>query len=199
MARVIAELPKGTRLTDYISLGVLSKTFPVSQVKTVLAEQGKTSQRQRDLPAHVVVYYVIALALFMQVSTREVLRCLLEGWAWLLGPGQAVKVDTSSRLIIDVGWVISVLALIVGMFLEFIRHALGVNAGCHEVMMHIAQHADNFRCQRFIQDFNGFIYVAFITLGYSAVFHLVNGALAYLLDISDKMWHRVLVGRDNWE
>jgi putative ABC transport system permease protein len=29
-------------------------------------------------------------------------------------PGQAVKVDTSSRLIIDVGWVISVLALIVG-------------------------------------------------------------------------------------
>jgi putative ABC transport system permease protein len=29
-------------------------------------------------------------------------------------PGQAVNVDTSSRLIIDVGWVISVLALIVG-------------------------------------------------------------------------------------
>ncbi|TML82399.1 MAG: ABC transporter permease [Actinobacteria bacterium] len=29
-------------------------------------------------------------------------------------PGQAVKVDTSSRLVIDVGWVISVLALIVG-------------------------------------------------------------------------------------
>jgi putative ABC transport system permease protein len=29
-------------------------------------------------------------------------------------PGQAVNVDTSSRLIVDVGWVISVLALIVG-------------------------------------------------------------------------------------
>jgi len=29
-------------------------------------------------------------------------------------PGQAVKVDTSSRLIVDVGWVVSVLALIVG-------------------------------------------------------------------------------------
>jgi hypothetical protein len=98
MARVIAELPKGTRLTDYISLGVLSKTFPVSQVKTVLAEQGKASQRERDLPAHVVVYYVIALALFMQVSYREVLRCLLEGWAWLLGPGQAVKVTGKSGI-----------------------------------------------------------------------------------------------------
>ncbi|MBW2145458.1 MAG: transposase domain-containing protein [Deltaproteobacteria bacterium] len=31
----------------------------------------------RDLPAHVVVYYVIALALYMQSSYREVLRCLL--------------------------------------------------------------------------------------------------------------------------
>ncbi|HET7566846.1 MAG TPA: ABC transporter permease [Gaiellaceae bacterium] len=32
----------------------------------------------------------------------------------IVEPGQAVKVDTSSRLVIDVGWVISVLALIVG-------------------------------------------------------------------------------------
>jgi hypothetical protein len=76
----------------------LSKTFPVSQVKTVLAEQGNASQRQRDLPAQVVVYSVIALALFMQVSYREVLRCLLEGWAWLLGPGQAVKVTGKSGI-----------------------------------------------------------------------------------------------------
>jgi putative ABC transport system permease protein len=32
----------------------------------------------------------------------------------IVQPGDAVKVDTSSRLIIDVGWVVSVLALIVG-------------------------------------------------------------------------------------
>jgi putative ABC transport system permease protein len=36
------------------------------------------------------------------------------GVSAIVEPGQAVKVDTSSRLIIDVGWVISVLALIVG-------------------------------------------------------------------------------------
>lgn len=36
------------------------------------------------------------------------------GVAAIVQPGDAVKVDTSSRLIIDVGWVISVLALIVG-------------------------------------------------------------------------------------
>ncbi|MGH3051228.1 MAG: ABC transporter permease, partial [Gaiellaceae bacterium] len=36
------------------------------------------------------------------------------GVTTIVEPGQAVKVDTSSRLVIDVGWVISVLALIVG-------------------------------------------------------------------------------------
>ena len=36
------------------------------------------------------------------------------GISAIVEPGQAVKVDTSSRLVIDVGWVISVLALIVG-------------------------------------------------------------------------------------
>jgi hypothetical protein len=98
MARTIAELPKGTRITDYISLGVLATTFPLPQVNAVLATQKKASRRQRELPAHVVVYYVIALAFFMQVSYREVLRCLLEGLAWLLGPGQAVKVTGKSGI-----------------------------------------------------------------------------------------------------
>jgi len=62
MARTLAELPKGSRITDYVSLGVLAKTFPSEKVKSVLASTGKESIRQRDLPAHVVVYYVIALA-----------------------------------------------------------------------------------------------------------------------------------------
>ncbi len=46
---------------------------------------GRKSQRQRELPAQVVVYYVIALTLYMSVSYREVLRCLLEGLVWLSG------------------------------------------------------------------------------------------------------------------
>ena len=98
MARTVAELPKGSRITDYISLGVLARAFPLSQVKAVLAAQKKTSRRQRDLPAHVVVYYVIALALFMQVSYGEVLRCLLEGLTWLLGPRQVIKITGKSGI-----------------------------------------------------------------------------------------------------
>jgi len=98
MARTMAELPPGTRITDHISLGVITKTFPLTKVKAVVAAAGKTSQRQRDLPAHVVVYYVIALALYMQASYREVLRCLLEGIQWLLGPGAEVKVAGKSGI-----------------------------------------------------------------------------------------------------
>jgi hypothetical protein len=46
----------------------------------------------------VVVYYVIALALYMQSSTREVLRCLLEGVQWLRGPSATVKVAGKSGI-----------------------------------------------------------------------------------------------------
>ncbi|MBI4001546.1 MAG: IS4 family transposase [Nitrospira defluvii] len=98
MAQTIAERPRGTRITDYISLGVLTKTFPMSTIETVLRESGRGSIRQRDLPAHVVVYYVIALALYMQSSSREVLRCLLEGIEWLLGPNTAVNVAGKSGI-----------------------------------------------------------------------------------------------------
>ncbi len=83
MARTRADLGAGVRLTDLVGLGVIGKTFPLARVKEVLARTGKASRRQRLLPAHVVVYYVIALSLFMQVSCQEVLRCLMEGLRWL--------------------------------------------------------------------------------------------------------------------
>jgi hypothetical protein len=98
MARTVAELPGGTRVTDYISLGVVAKTFPVNVVVSALNHTGKMSIRQRDLPTHDVVYYVIALALCMQSSYREVLRCLLEGIKWLLGPDAIVKVTGKSGI-----------------------------------------------------------------------------------------------------
>lgn len=98
MARTLAELPKGSRITDYISLGVVAKTFPLATVKSVLATTDRESVRQRDLPAHVVVYYVIALVFYMQCSYREVLRCLLEGIQWLMHPGVRIKVAGKSGI-----------------------------------------------------------------------------------------------------
>jgi len=98
MARTVASLPAGSRITDYISLGVIAKFFPLESVREVLAETKRASVRERDLPAHVVVYYVIALALYMRSSTREVLRCLLEGVQWLLDPSVGIKVAGKSGI-----------------------------------------------------------------------------------------------------
>src|SRR4051794_5430173 len=97
MARASAGLPAGIRLRDRISLGVIARTFPPDQVRRVLAETGRTSERERDLPAHVMVYYAIALALHMGSGTREVLRCLLEGVRWLWG-AEAVRIAGKSGI-----------------------------------------------------------------------------------------------------
>lgn len=91
MARTLAELPAGTRVTDYISLGAVAGKVPMERVHEVLKREGRQSQRQRQLPAHVMVYYVIALALYMEVSYGEVLRCLLEGLEWIGLPVQRIR------------------------------------------------------------------------------------------------------------
>jgi len=98
MAPTVAKLPAGSRITDHISLGVIARTFPLLSVRAALEAEGKTSRRQRDLPAHVVVYYVIALGRYMQSSYRDVLRCLLEGIQWLMGPSAMMKVAGKSRI-----------------------------------------------------------------------------------------------------
>jgi hypothetical protein len=97
MTGVPAGLPAGVRLSDQISLGVIARAIPPARVQQVLAETGRASERERDLPAPVMVYYAIALALYMGSSTREVLRCLLEGLRWLWG-AEAVKVAGKSGI-----------------------------------------------------------------------------------------------------
>jgi len=83
MARTAARLPDGTRISDHVTLGVLTTTVPAALIDAVLAETGRQSQRYRRLPARLVVYYVMALALYAQASYGEVLRCLVEGVRWL--------------------------------------------------------------------------------------------------------------------
>jgi hypothetical protein len=97
MAGVPAGLPAGVRLSDHISLGVIARSVPPARVRQVLADTGRASERERDLPAPVMVYYTIALALYLGSSTREVLRCLLEGLRWL-GGAEAVRVAGKSGI-----------------------------------------------------------------------------------------------------
>lgn len=72
----------GDRLTDRVGVGVLTRSFPPQVVDEVVAGQGRTEQRSRLLPARLVVYYVMALALFASEGYEEVMRQLVAGLAW---------------------------------------------------------------------------------------------------------------------
>lgn len=72
-------------ITDRIALGALTSTFPPELVDQVIEQTGRVEQRRRLLPARVVVYYVLALALFAGVAYEEVMRCLVEGLGWARG------------------------------------------------------------------------------------------------------------------
>ena len=87
-----------SRLTDHVSIGVLTRVFPVELVDGVVAEAGRREQRQRLLPARVVVYYVLALALFADCSYEEVMRQLVEGLAWDSGWERAWEVPSKMAI-----------------------------------------------------------------------------------------------------
>jgi hypothetical protein len=63
-------------------IGVLTRVFPPELVDRVVSEAGRVERRQRLLPARVVMYYVLAMALFADASYEEVMRQLVEGLAW---------------------------------------------------------------------------------------------------------------------
>ena len=86
------------RISDYVSLGAIAHHFPPAQIDAVLERTARSSKRHRQLPAQVVVYYVIALALYAEVSYREVLRCLLEGLRWFAPFAALVRITTKSGI-----------------------------------------------------------------------------------------------------
>jgi hypothetical protein len=86
----------GGALTDWISLGVLASSVPRDVVDDAVAAAGKGARRAGGkLPPHVMVYFVMALALFADDDYEEVAARLAEtlrGWgagdqAWDPTPG----------------------------------------------------------------------------------------------------------------
>ena len=86
------------RLTDRISVGVLTRLFPRDLVDEVIAQAGRKEKRSRLLPAHVVVYYVLGLALYFGEAYEEVMRRLVGGLQFLRSWSDNWTVPTTSAL-----------------------------------------------------------------------------------------------------
>ena len=69
--------PDDDRLSDRVALGVLTRLVPRELIDEVLLETGRQERRVRLLPARMVVYYVMALALFFGDGYEEVMRRLV--------------------------------------------------------------------------------------------------------------------------
>lgn len=72
------------RLTDWISIGVLASSVPRDVVDEAVVVTGKQAKRSDGrLPPHVMVYFVMAMALFAEEDYEEVAARLAEtlvGW-----------------------------------------------------------------------------------------------------------------------
>jgi len=76
---------------DYISIGAFTKVYPIRDVKRALKETGRQTVRERSLPNHLVVYYVLAMTMLMNAGYREVMRWLLDGMRHMRGFKRNVK------------------------------------------------------------------------------------------------------------
>jgi hypothetical protein len=67
------------RLSDLVSVGVLTRVFPPDLVDEVIAEAGRTERRNRSLPARVMAYFAIGMAMHSEGSYEDVLSHLTDG------------------------------------------------------------------------------------------------------------------------
>jgi len=78
MPRQAMNANKIGELMRELSLSAIMDAVPMRATIKALKEKDKLSKRERLLPAHLVVYLVILLAFFSDVSIKENLRILLE-------------------------------------------------------------------------------------------------------------------------
>src|SRR5665647_1876111 len=86
------------RLSDLVSVGVLTRVFPPDLVDEVIAEVGRTEQRNRSLPARVMAYFSIGMALYSEGSYEDVLAQLTDGLSWASGWQEAYSPPSKSAI-----------------------------------------------------------------------------------------------------
>ncbi|HUP71999.1 MAG TPA: IS4 family transposase [Acidimicrobiales bacterium] len=86
------------RLSDLVSVGVLTRTFPRVLVDEVIAECDRTEVRHRSLPAQTMAYFAIGMALHSEGSYEDVLSLLTDGLSWSSGDVEPQKLPSKSAI-----------------------------------------------------------------------------------------------------
>lgn len=86
------------RLSDLVSVGVLTRVFPPELVDEVIASTGRTERRHRSLPARVMAYFAIGMALYSQGSYEDVLAQLTDGLSWASGWQESFSPPSKSAI-----------------------------------------------------------------------------------------------------
>lgn len=76
----------GAGLPQRVVLGLLIRAFPPEQVDQIVDALGRREQRNRLLPARLMVYFTLALWIFGELSYEEVLGEILRGMPGLAQP-----------------------------------------------------------------------------------------------------------------
>ena len=85
-------------LSDLVSIGLLTRVFAPAVVDEVIAEAGRMQQRSRVLPARVVAYFAVAMALHADGSYEDVFAELTDGLSWASGWEEAYPVPSASAI-----------------------------------------------------------------------------------------------------
>ena len=72
--------------------------FPPGLVDEVIAGAGRTERRSRSLPARVVAYFAIGMALYSEGSYEDVLAQLTDGLAWTSGWEDSYTLPSKSAI-----------------------------------------------------------------------------------------------------
>jgi hypothetical protein len=86
------------RLSDLVSVGVLTRVFPPDLVDEVIAAAGRTEQRSRSLPARVMAYFAIGMGLYSEGSYEDVLSQLTDGLSWASGWAESFTPPSKSAI-----------------------------------------------------------------------------------------------------
>jgi hypothetical protein len=86
------------RLSDLVSVGLLTRVFPPGLVDEVVADAGRTEQRRRALPARAMAYFAIGMALYSEGSYEDVMGQLTDGLSWSSGWREAYVPPSKSGI-----------------------------------------------------------------------------------------------------